>query len=83
LYSLEVTGQPSADLLGTQVQHSPKFDDTDDAGNPIADGVTDGSRRVSGADVYRTVMTAAGIPASVIDGFPDARPGRVLSYMLK
>lgn len=55
----------------------------DDAGNPVAAGVTGGNQRVPAADVYKTVMTAAGVPTAMIDGFADARPGKVLSYMLK
>jgi hypothetical protein len=54
-----------------------------DAGVPVATGVTDGSQRVPAADVYKTVMTAAGIPMTVINSFPDAAAGKVLTYMLK
>lgn len=55
----------------------------DDAGNPVATGNTGRDGRVAAADVYKTVATAAGIPESVVNTFPDAAPGRVLRYMLR
>lgn len=55
----------------------------DDTGRPVATGTTGGSQRVPAADVYKTVLSAAGIPTNTLDGFADVRPGRVLSYMLK
>jgi hypothetical protein len=55
----------------------------DNNGRPVA-GTTDGLQgRVPDADVYKTVARAAGIADSVVNGFPDAAPGRVLNYMLK
>lgn len=55
----------------------------DDNGAPVANGTTGGGQRVPAADVYKTVMTAAGIPLNVLDGFTDVRPGRMLQYLLK
>lgn len=55
----------------------------DDTGAPVATGTAGGSQRVPAADVYKTVLTAAGVPMTVLDGFPDVRPGRVLNYLLK
>lgn len=55
----------------------------DDAGNPIADGVTGRDARVPAADIYKTVATASGLPASLTDSLPDVKGGKVLSYMLK
>lgn len=63
---------------GNFIYHRP-----DDAGLPVATGVTDGSQRVPAADVYKTVMAAAGIPMTVLDGFTDVKAGKVLQYMLK
>ncbi|MGE4130763.1 MAG: hypothetical protein AB7F86_03950 [Bdellovibrionales bacterium] len=60
------------------VYHRP-----DDNGNPVAGGTTGGGMRVPAADVYKTVMTAAGIPMSVLDGFADVKPGKILNYMLR
>jgi len=60
------------------VYHRP-----DDAGNPIATGTTGGGMRVPAADLYKTVLSAAGVPVTMIDGFADARAGKVLSYLLK
>lgn len=54
-----------------------------DSGNPVATGTTGGGQRVPAADVYKTVMTAAGVPMSLIDSFPDAQPGRILNYLLR
>lgn len=68
----------------------------DDNGNPIAGGDSipgsnEGSyearlakmKRVPSRDIFRTVTTAMGIPDKELDPFPDAKPGKVLSYMLK
>lgn len=55
----------------------------DDAGNPVATGTTGAGQRVPAADIYKTVLSAAGVPLATIDGFSDARPGKVLNYMLK
>lgn len=55
----------------------------DDNGVPVA-GTTDGRQgRVPNADVYKTVAKAAGVADSLVNNFPDARNGKVLTYMLK
>lgn len=54
-----------------------------DNGLPIAVGTTGREMRVPAADVYKTVLSAAGVPMSVLDSFPDVRPGKILSYMMK
>jgi len=54
-----------------------------DSGAPITGGTTGREMRVQAADVYKTVMHAAGIPMTLLDSFPDVRPGKLLSYMLK
>lgn len=55
----------------------------DENGNPVAAGTTGGDRRVPAADVYKTVMLAAGVPASVLNSFPDVQNGQVLNYLLR
>ena len=55
----------------------------DDNGNPIPVGTTGRDMRVPAADIYKTVLTVAGVPLSLIDSFPDAKGGKVFSYMLK
>lgn len=55
----------------------------DDNGTPISNGTSGGGMRVPAADVYKTVLTAAGVPTTLINSFPDAQPGKVLSYMLR
>ncbi len=63
----------------------------DDNGKPIANGISDGneneaenkSKRVSGQDIYKTIATASGVPAKMIESLPDVKNGKILSYLMK
>lgn len=55
----------------------------DDTGKAIATGVNDSSARIPAKDIYRTVTAAMGIPDDIVKGFPDAKDGKPLSFMLK
>lgn len=54
-----------------------------DSGVPVSQGATGRDLRVPAADIYKTVASLSGVPMNVIDSFPDARSGRVLSYLIR
>lgn len=75
----KIKGQYFGDIR-YKSQSEVTFHRPDDNGNPIADGTTKGDKRVPSADVYKTVMNAAGVPDNLINTFPDAKGGKRLNY---
>lgn len=63
--------------------HWYRYHRPDDSGQPVPSGAGDNSGRVSGADVWRTVMKALETPDSLAASFADSAGGRPLSYLLK
>ena len=55
----------------------------DERGVPLEAGVVSNSQRVEAAPVYRTVLRAAGVPNTVLDGFEDLRGAGTLDYMVR
>jgi hypothetical protein len=58
--------------------HAPDLD----TGMP-GPGVTDNSKRIPGAYIWRTVMKAAGIPDRLAARFPSTKDAKPLSFMLR
>ena len=46
-------------------------------------GVTDNSARIAGANIWRTVMKAAGVPDRLATRFPAVKDAKPLAFMLQ